>query len=120
MSVTSHFATKDPSVFSTYRLRWHLDDRTRTRAQHIRLSNGAAAVHIHTGYTVRVAAHAMELAFRQPPAASRSRRALERVRIAGRLLVIPLTQRRNNARSSGVRSNPRNAAGIQASRRFDR
>ena len=32
------------------------------------LSNGAVAVHIETGKTVRVAAHAMELASRQPPA----------------------------------------------------
>ena len=79
------------------------------------LSNGAVEVHIETGKTVRVAAHAMDLASRQPPAIAHVE-PLERPSPTG----YPGHQRRNNGRSSRGRSIPRNAAGIRASRRFDR
>ena len=67
----------------------------------------------------RVAAHAMELASRQRPAIAHVE-PLERPADCCSPTGCPARQRRNNGRSSLVRSNPRNAAGIRASRRFDR
>ena len=81
------------------------------------LSNGAVAVHLETGKTVRVAAHAPWnsplLDSRQPSLTSSRWNAPSPTGYPGH-------QRRNNGRSSRGRSIPRNAAGIRTSRRFDR
>jgi len=68
--------------------------------------------------TVPLEAHAMELASRGPPAIAH----VDRWNAADCCSPTdyPARQRRNNERSSRVRSNPRSAAGIRASRRFDR